>query len=240
MRFLVSISYDGSQYYGFERQPGKKTIQGELENVLTKINKTKVIIKGAGRTDRGVHAYDQKAHFDLNVDISELGLKKAMNSLLDSSIHINYCKIVDKNFHARFDVKEKVYEYVINLGEYDAVHDKLIYNYNKKLNIRLMHKASRYLLGMHSYEAFVSGDRESFNSMIYKISFIKKNDTLTIRFMGKRFYRYMVRNMVGALIYVGQGKGNPNCIKEMLDERKKTVNYMTVPANGLYLMKVEY
>ena len=103
-----------------------------------------------------------------------------------------------------------------------------------------MHKASRYLLGMHSYEAFVSGDRESFNSMIYKISFIKKNDTLTIRFMGKSFYRYMVRNMVGALIYVGQGKGNPNCIKEMLDERTKTVNYMTVPANGLYLMKVEY
>ena len=133
MRYLISVSYDGSKLYGFERQPNKLTVQGELERVLSKIAKKEVLIKGAGRTDRGVHARDQKAHFDLDIDIKPEGLKRAMNSMLDSSIYVNYAKVVNDDFHARFDVSKKIYEYKINLGEYDPIINSFCYNYNRKL-----------------------------------------------------------------------------------------------------------
>ena len=240
MRYLIKISYDGSKFYGFQRLKGKKTVQGELERVLTKINKTIVVVKGAGRTDRGVHAYDQGVSFDLNINITEAGLKSAMNSLLDPAIHVNECNLVASEFHARFDVKMKTYEYIINVGDYDPVINDYVYNYNRNLNIKAMKKASKYLIGMHNYEAFSSGERDSYNSIIYKIKLTKKKDLLYIRFVGKSFYRYMVRNMVGALMSVGMDKNTPQCIKEMLTERRNTINYMTVPANGLYLTKVEY
>ncbi len=240
MRYLIKISYDGSKFFGFQRLKGKKSIQGELERVLTKINKTIVVVKGAGRTDRGVHAYDQGVSFDLNVNITESGLKSAMNSLLDPAIHVNDCMVVDDKFHARFDVKMKTYEYIINVGDYDPIINDYVYNYNHDLNIKAMKKAIKSFIGIHSFEAFASGERESYNSIIYKVKITKKNDLIYIRFVGKSFYRYMVRNMVGALMSVGMDKNDPTCIKELLSERYNTINYMTVPANGLYLTKVEY
>ena len=109
MRYLISISYDGSKFQGFQRLKENASVQKVIEDALTKINKDKVVIKGAGRTDRGVHALDQKAHFDLNININPEGLKKALNSLVKPYIYINDCKIVDENFHARFCVKEKAF-----------------------------------------------------------------------------------------------------------------------------------
>jgi tRNA pseudouridine38-40 synthase len=240
MRYLIKISYDGSKFYGFQRLNGHKTVQGELERVLTKINKTVVVVKGAGRTDRGVHAYDQGVSFDLTINITPEGLKSAMNSLLDSYIYVNKCIVVNNDFHARFDVKSKTYQYIINLGEYDPIINDYVYNYNRSLDIKNMKKASTYLLGMHNYEAFTSGERESYNSIIYNIKINKKKDLLYITFTGKSFYRYMVRNMVGALVNIGMHKNEPIVIKDMLNSRTNTANYMTVPANGLYLNKVEY
>lgn len=240
MRYLISISYDGSKFYGFQRLNRKKTIQSELEKVLTKINKTVVVVKGAGRTDRGVHAKDQKVHFDLSVNIPPERLINAINSMIDDAIRVNSCEIVNDNFHARFDVKKKKYTYIINMGDYNPIINDYVYNYNKKLDISSMKKASKYLIGMHSYEAFTSGERESYNSIIYSIKFKKKKDYLYITFEGKSFYRYMVRNLVGGLLLVGKNKIDAINIKEMLDEKNNKYNYMTVPANGLYLDKIEY
>lgn len=240
MRYLISVSYNGSKYYGFQRLDKKKTVQGELEKVLTKLNKTVVCVKGAGRTDRGVHAYDQKVHFDLSVDIPPERLVDAINSMLDDGIRVNSAEIVDNNFHARFDVKKKKYTYIINLGKYDAIKNDFIYNYNRDIDVKSMKKAIKYYKGMHSFEAFTSGERESYNSIIYSAKIKCKNDYLYITFEGKSFYRYMVRNMVGALMLVGNGKEKPEIIKEMLEKHEKTANYTTVPANGLYLEYVEY
>ena len=240
MRYLISVSYNGSKFYGFQRLDKKKSIQGELEKVLTKINKTVVYVKGAGRTDRGVHARDQRVHFDLTINISPERLIEAMNSMLDDAIRVNSCEVVEDNFHARFDVKKKRYVYVINLGKYDPIMDDFIYNYNRDLNISAMKKASKYLLGVNSYEAFTSGERDSYDSIIYKINFKKKKDLLYITFDGKSFYRYMVRNMVGALMLVGNGKISSSDMKLMIEARRNKFNYMTVPPNGLYLDKVEY
>ena len=157
MKYLISISYDGTLFYGFERQKNKRTIQGEIERVLTLINKKKVEIKGAGRTDRGVHAYDQKAHFVLNQKVPLDRLLKAINSRLPSDIRINSIEEVDEEFHARFDCVRKIYKYYINTNEYDIMKNNYLYNYNKELNIKAMKEASKYLLGDNNYEVFVSG-----------------------------------------------------------------------------------
>ena len=240
MRYLARVSYDGSKYYGFQKLKSERTVQEELEKALTKINKSIVLIKGAGRTDRGVHAMGQCLSFDLNISITPERLKNAINSLLDNSVYVTTVEEVNEYFHARFDVKEKTYKYVINLGDFDAIKNDYVYNYNRKLNIKKMKKAASYLIGMHSYKAFVSGYRDNYNSIINEIKFKRKKDLLVIIFKGKSFYRYMIRNIVGALMLVGEEKCEPIVIKDMLDKKKKIINYITVPANGLYLMKIDY
>lgn len=240
MRYLAKISYDGSKFYGFQRLNNHKTVQEELEKALTKINKSVVLVKGAGRTDRGVHAFNQGVSFELNVNIPVDNLKEAINSLIDKYIYVNEIYEKEDNFHARFDSLEKTYEYVINMGEYDPIDNDYIYNYTYKLNINKMKKAANYLKGMHSYKAFTSGERDNYNSIIYDIKFKKKKDILVITFRGKSFYRYMIRNMVGALILIGEEKYEPEIIKEMLEKNKKIYNYITVPASGLYLVDVKY
>ena len=240
MRILSSITYDGSKFYGFQKLNKHKTIQGELEKVLSKINKQPVQVKGAGRTDRGAHALNQIIHFDLDIDIDEEGLKSAMNSFLDEGIYINHTEITNENFHARFDASDKTYEYVINLGEYDPLINDYAYNYNKKLNIKAMKKAIKYFLGVNSYKAFVTGTNDKCNSTIYKVKIKRKKDILVIRFIGKTFYNHMVRNMVGALLLVGQEKIKPIGINEMLLKERNVHNYSTLPACGLYLVDIEY
>lgn len=240
MRYLISISYDGTLFYGFERQKNKRTIQGEIEKVLTVINKKKVEIKGAGRTDRGVHAYDQKAHFDLDQNVPIERLLKAINSRLPSDIRIDSIEVVDKEFHARFNCIKKTYKYYINTSEYDIMKNNYLYNYNKELNIENMIEASKYLLGPHDFEVFVSGPRENYDSIIESINIKNNNGLLEFTFVGKSFYRYMVRNLMGALLLVGEGKCEPINVKEMLDKKQNIYHFKTVPACGLYLMKVEY
>lgn len=240
MRFLACIQYDGSNFFGFQRLNNNRSVQKELEKVLTKINKKDVIVKGAGRTDRGVHAKSQMCHFDLDINIDERGLKKAMNSLLPNDIYVNDIKKVNSDFHARFLVTKKVYSYHINMGQYDAIKDKYLYNYCQKLDVKLMKKAAKIFIGAHSYKAFVSGERENYNSIIYDIRLNVLNDKLVISFIGTSFYRYMIRNLVGALIMVGSRKLDLDTLKCMLDSGKRLVNYLTVPSNGLYLEKIEY
>lgn len=240
MKYLAKISYDGSKFYGFQKLNNHKTVQEELEKALSKINKKSVSIKGAGRTDRGVHAFNQGVSFELSIDIPLNNLKEAINSLVDKSIYVNDIWEVDSDFHARFNASQKTYQYVINMGIYDPIDNDFIYNYCYKLNIKRMKKAAKYLIGAHSYKAFVSGERDNYNSIIYKVKIERKKDILLITFTGKSFYKYMVRNMVGSLILVGEGKANPSTICEMLNKEEKTSNYITAPANGLYLVDVKY
>ena len=240
MKCLASVSYDGSKFYGFQRLNEEQSVQKELERVLTKINKSNVEVKGAGRTDRGVHAIDQKIHFELDVNIPIDHVKEAMNSLLNPYVYVNSVCEVDDDFHARFSVVKKQYDYVINMGEYNPVKEDYLYNYNRKLNIDKMKEASSYLLGAHSFKAFTAGERDNYDSIIYDISFEIKDNILTISFIGKSFYRYMVRNLVGALIIVGEEKCEPKDIKTTLEKGENTINYITAPSNGLYLKEIMY
>ena len=240
MKYLITVSYDGSKYYGFQRLNDLPSIQKELEDALSVINKDKVEVKGSGRTDRGVHAIGQKCHFELKYDIPCERLINAINSLLSNYVRVIDCIKVDDNFHARFSVKKKIYKYIINMGKYDVIKQDYLYNYCKRLEIKSMKIASNYLIGKHSYKVFVSGDRDNYNSEIYKIIFKKEKDILTITIEGKSFYRYMVRNMVGALLLVGCGKISIDEFKNMVDSDENKYTYITVPSNGLYLESVEY
>ena len=240
MKYLITVSYDGSKYYGFQRLNDLPSIQKELEDALSVINKDKVYVKGSGRTDRGVHAIGQRCHFELKCDIPCERLINAINSLLSNYVRVLDCIKVNDDFHARFSVKKKIYKYIINMGKYDVIKEDYLYNYCKKLDIKSMKRASKYLIGKHSYKVFVSGDRDNYNSEIYKIIFKKEKDILTITFEGKSFYRYMVRNMVGALLLVGCGKITIEEFKNMIDSDENKYTYITAPSNGLYLESVEY
>ena len=240
MRYLIRISYDGSKFNGFQRLKSGKSVQEEIEKALTKINKKEVIIKGAGRTDRGVHAIDQCAHFDLDIDIQPKQLKRALNSLVKPYIYIKDCKIVDDNFHARFLVKKKTYLYKINLGEYNPLLNEYVHQEINRLDLKAMKQASKEFLGIHNFKNFVSGSRDNYEAIVYKIKFKKKNNILVVEFTGKSFYRYMVRNLMGALIEVGKHKIDKKYIRDMLLDYEKEINLPTAPSCGLYLVKIEY
>ena len=239
MRYLITISYDGSNYSGYQKLKDAPTIQEELEKCLKVINKKEVSVKSSGRTDKGVHALAQMCHFDLDINVPTKRLINAMNSSLPDDIRVIKCSLVKDDFHARFSVKEKTYKYVINMGSYDLFNNRYLYNYCNKLDVLKIKKASKYLIGERSFKPFVSGYRNNYDSAIRSITIKKTGDILTIRFVGKSFYKYMVRNMVGALILVGNGKISIDDFKKIIESNKE-YSYFTVPANGLYLEGVKY
>lgn len=243
MRYLIKLSYDGSNYSGFQTQKGLITIQEQIEKALTKINDGKYTpLVATGRTDKGVHAIAQYAHVDIDVNITEHKLKRALNSNMPNDIHVIKATQVDNQFHARYNVKGKTYKYVINTGEYNPLERNYVFQYNYKLDIENIKEAIKYLEGKHDFRAFVTDNKEKENCIreIYDTKVEKENDKIIITFRGNGFMRYQVRNMVGILIRVGEGKMTPSEVKEILDSKDRTIFGKTAPAEGLYLVNVEF
>ena len=209
MRYLISFSYDGSNFNGYQKQEGLRTIEEELEKALKFINNNQdTPLFSSGRTDKGVHALKQKAHFDIDVEITEYKLKRALNSNLPLDIHVNDAKIVNDDFHARYMVKEKTYEYVLNMGEFNPIERNYVFQYGKKLNIEEMQKAIKFFIGKHNFKSFTPTKdvRNNYVREIYDAKIISNHDKLIIRFTANGFIKYQIRNMVGYLIKVGEGK----------------------------------
>mgnify|MGYP000044401972 FL=1 len=243
MKFLIKFAYDGTNFSGFQYQPGKRTIEEELNKVLTKINNNhKTTIVATGRTDAKVHALSQYAHVNLDVNITEYKLKRAMNSYLDDDIHVLEVKKVDDSFHARYNVLSKTYKYYINLGEYNPTRRNYELQYNHTLNIEKMKEAIKVFLGEHDYRAFVTQNKEKDNCIrtITKAEIEEKNNILIITFTGDGFLRYQVRNMVGILIRIGENKLTKEQLSEILLSCDRTKSGKTAPACGLYLEKVDF
>lgn len=239
-RYLITVSYDGSKFYGFQRLKDQNTVQKRIEDALSKINKSPVVIKGAGRTDRGVHAMRQRCHFDLNIKIDAGRLKTAIDNAVGEYISIKECKKVDLDFHARFCVKRKEYLYKINIGEYEPTLEDYTLQINYKLNMTKMRECAKVFVGEHNFASFVCGKRDNYNGTIYSIKIKKIDNMIYINFVGKSFYQYMVRNLVGAILEVGKGKAEVIEIKKMLDSEEENVVIPTVKPNGLYLIDIEY
>ncbi len=238
MRIKITFSYDGSKFAGFQRQNNVESVQKTIENILSEIYQKPIEIKGAGRTDVGVHANNQVAHFE--ADYLLLNLKKQMNSYLYPNIIIKKVTKVSENFHARHSVKKKEYLYKINLGAYQNNLQDYYYQPQFKLDISLMKETAKLFIGTHNFQNFVSGSRDNYLARIESITFTKSFNKLIIHFKGKGFYRYMVRNLMGALIEVGKSKVDPEYVKRMLDNPDVSLRLPTAPACGLYLNKIWY
>lgn len=246
MRYLMCFSYDGSKYNGYQKQIRKKTVQGELESALTKINSEKsVSIFASGRTDAGVHAYNQRAHFDLDKEIPCSKLRQSLNGLIPNDIYVKSICEVNDDFHARFNVKAKEYVYKINMGPYNPIEKDYVFQYGKKLDIPEVERALKYIEGTHDFRSFVKIDEEKddYERTIVQASLVRdtKNvNYITISLLGTGFMRYMVRNIVGLLIEIGEGKYKSEDIISILEAKDRKQAGICAPACGLYLKDVYY
>ena len=246
MRCCINFSYDGSNFSGYQKQPKQRSVQGEIEKVLKEINNGKeVSIHAAGRTDAGVHALAQRAHFELDTKITCDKLQKALNSLLPDDVYVRKIEEVDDEFHARYNVIGKEYIYKLNMGEYNPIERNYVYQYCHRLDIAAMERALKYFEGEHNFKSFTKANPE-ITDYVRKISVtgierdIKDLNKITISFVGTGFLRYMVRNMVGLLIEVGEGKRTPEEVMEIFKQEDRTYAGKTAPACGLYLRNVFY
>lgn len=240
MRYFMRFSYNGSKFNGFQKQVDKRTVQGDLESVLSKIFNENIRVVASGRTDAGVHAYNQCLHFDSSKEVDFDKLKFSLNSLLHN-IYVKELYSVPDDFHARYDCTKKEYIYKINVGEFDPIYEEYIYQYNKSLDIGKMKDACMYLIGEHDFRSFTSLDYEK-NCVrtIYSIDISIENDIIYIDFVGNGFLKYMVRNMVGLLIEVGSNNRNVEDVKKILDSMDRKEAGICAPSMGLYLANVYY
>lgn len=237
------IEYDGKGFNGWQKQPNKLNIQGEIERAIKEVTGEEVELNASGRTDAGVHAISQVANFktESNIDINKIPL--ALNSKLKKSIIIKKAEEVDLNFHARYNAKEKKYRYIINnslVGS--AIYRDLEYNFPIKLDVEKMKHAAKYFEGEHDFKAFRSSGTSNKNSVreIYKVEIKEENERIILEFTGNGFLYNMVRIMVGTLMDVGLGKIKPESIKDIIDSKERTKAGKTAPAQGLYLVEVYY
>lgn len=246
MRYLITISYDGTNFSGYQKQPKQRTIQEELEKALKEINNGKSVDTSAsGRTDAGVHAMAQKVTFDMNTKITPEKLAKGLNSLLPEDIFVRKVEEVPKEFHARFSAIGKEYIYILNIGEYNPLERNYVYQHNKKLDVVEMERALKYFEGTHNFKSFTKADdeKEDYVRTISQTNLIrdpKDLNKITLVFVGTGFLRYMVRNMVGILIEVGEGKLRSEEIIEILKKEDRKCAGKTANPEGLYLKNVFY
>ena len=239
-RYLIDFSYSGANFSGYQKQPGKRTVQDEIEKVLSSINNNSVKLTSSGRTDALVNAIHQKA--DLDKKIGAYKLNGALNSYLPDDIYVNSVTKVDNLFHARYMVKSKTYEYLINTGDYNPLLRTHVYQYCKPLNIRKMKEAVKYFIGKHDFTTFVSAEDKKEDKVreIYDASVDEKEGIIKITFKGSGFLKYQVRNMVGTLIKIGEEKVLPDIILSLLEKKDRKCAFLCAPAQGLTLTDVKY
>lgn len=248
-RYKLTIEYDGTPFHGFQYQLGLPSVQGELEKVLPYINKgdfAKVYV--AGRTDTGVHAIGQVAHVDLKTNYESFKVLQALNqqlrkNLKEQTISVTNVEHVDKNFHARFSAQKRFYLYrIINRIAPTALNLKRAWHIYTPLNIASMNEAAQFLKGHHDFTSFRSIECQSPSPIrtLDELSITEKKEFIEVKVSSKSFLHHQVRNIVGTLKLVGQGKWSPNHVKKVLEAKDRRTAGPTAPPYGLYLTDVQY
>lgn len=242
-RILLVIEYDGTNYSGWQKQPNVKTIQGEIENAIFRAIGVEVEIFGSGRTDAGVHGMHQTAHFDLKEPVPTSKIAEILNNVLPPDIVIISAEEVDKDFHARFSIKKKVYLYKIYNSE---IKNAFLANrmawVKKELDVDLLNKAASILIGEHDFRGFCSANTctTSFVRTIFDIQIEKQEEFVYVEVYGNGFLYNMVRIIVGTMVDYALGKIKIEDIKKALREGDRTKSGQTMPACGLYLKNTIY
>ena len=242
--FKITTEYDGTCFHGWQRQKKERSVQGEIEKVLETITTSKITLAGSGRTDAGVHALGQVAHFKCTTKLSPETLMKGLNSLLPNDIVILSCEQADDDFHARFNTKSKVYNYrILNQPLPSAIRRQYVWHIAKKLDVDAMRKALDHIKGKHNFSAFEgSGSPRSHSTRHMMNAEItnSKEGLLVVELEADGFLKFMVRNIVGTLVDVGFGKVTPEGFKEILLSKDRNLASPTAPPQGLFLIQVKY
>jgi len=243
-RFAAVVSYDGTDYFGFQNQPDMRTVQGVFEEALERIHKFSISSQGAGRTDTGVHGYGQVIAFDSTLDrLGASTMKDALNANLPSDVYVRKVHEVAENFSPRFAAKNRIYHYyILNSSEPDIFRRRFVWWFPYPLDIESMRRAGGHLLGEHDFTAFRTGkdDRNPVRT-VSAIRIIKVSPHLIlIRVEGISFLKRMVRNIVGTLVKVGTGGVSEESVEEFLSSRDRSCLPGTAPPQGLVFYKVVF
>ena len=243
-RYKIKIEYEGTPFVGWQFQKNGQSIQEVLQKAIFNFSKEKVIVTGAGRTDSGVHALAQVAHFDLKKKKKKKNLFPAINQNIGNKL-VTVLKInkVNKKFHARYDAKKRTYLYlIINRQSPLALQKNKAWHIRKKLDVNSMKKGAKLLLGTHNfstYRASSCGAKSPIKTM-EKILIKKNKDKIILQFTSRSFLQQQVRSMVGCIKYLGEGKWDFDDFKNSFISKSRYRCAPPAPACGLYLTKIEY
>ncbi len=245
MRTLkMTVEYDGSQYHGWQSQSGLPTVQATLEYALAKITGESPVVVGSGRTDAGVHALNQVAHFRIEKPLAEGRLLLALNSILPGDIVVKELTEAAAGFHARYDVMSKVYRYrILNRPTRPAVGRQYAWHIRAPLEVKRMEAALDPLKGTHDFSSFCASGcliTDRVRTVLDAAIVRDPAGFITITLEADGFLRHMVRNLVGTLVEVGRLKRSPEGLKELLAARDRRQAGITAPAQGLFLAEVKY
>ena len=240
---MLKIEYDGKDFNGWQKQPTKLNIQGEIERAIKDITGEEVDLIASGRTDAGVHSLGQVANFKTNSNIPVEKFPIALNTKLKRSIRILEAKEVEERFHSRYNCKKKTYRYIINNSENGtAIYRDLEYNFLQKLDVEKMNQAVKKFIGEHDFKGFKASGTSSKSSVriIYGAKVYKEGERIIIELTGNGFLYNMVRIISGTLVDVGIGKIKVEDIEDIINSGERERAGKTLPPQGLYLVKVEY
>ncbi|MEN8077007.1 tRNA pseudouridine(38-40) synthase TruA [Clostridioides difficile] len=239
----ITLEYDGTNYYGWQKQKGMKTIQGEIEEALFAVTKEVCEVTGSSRTDAGVHAKGFVANFKTNSKVPPNKFREALNVKLPDDIVIIKSEKVDDEFHARYYAKGKTYEYsILNDDVPSALMRNQVYHYKYDLDIEAMKIAAKQFIGTHDFAAFKTQGSSVKGTIrtIFDVKVEKTEKIIKISVSGDGFLYNMVRIIVGTLINVGRGKTDPSSIVDIINKKDRTLAGDCVPPHGLLLKKVYY
>jgi len=243
MRIALGVEYNGAFFHGWQSQPDGNTIQDTLQRALAQIAGEPVSVVCAGRTDAGVHALAQVVHFDANVDRPESAWVRGVNAFLPGSVAVTWAQPVADDFHARFSARSRSYRYILcNRPVRPALDAGRVGWFHSPLNLDAMRSAAEFLLGEHDFSAFRAAECQAKTPMkiLYQADITQRGEFFLFEFRANAFLQHMVRNLVGALVYVGKGKHAPSWLAEILQGRDRALAAPTFDAAGLYFAGVEY
>lgn len=243
MNIKIVIEYDGADFYGWQRQPNLRTVQGEIVKCLSALAGHEILIDGSGRTDGGVHAYGQVATFNWTGKIPVDKLQYVMNHRLPKDIYITSLEEVDADFHARFSACGKCYTYKLYKSDRPKpLKRRHAYRVPKTINVSDMKEAAAHVVGEHDFKSFMASGSFVTDTVrtIYKVTIDEVGDEIHLRFYGNGFLYNMVRILTGMLVDIGLGIKRPDLVPHIIESKDRTLVEHTAAAEGLYLTEVYY